>query len=74
MVVTGESYVDESMLNGEPVPLHKQSGEKVFAGTINQKGTFRFIADKIGSDTMLAQIIRMVQDAQGKAPVQKLSG
>ena len=73
MVVTGESYVDESMLNGEPVPIHKQSGEKVFAGTINQKGTFRFIADKIGSDTMLAQIIRMVQDAQGsKAPVQKL--
>ena len=73
MVVTGESYVDESMLNGEPVPLHNQSGEKVFAGTINQKGTFRFIADKIGSDTMLAQIIRMVQDAQGsKAPVQKL--
>ena len=73
MVVTGESYVDESMLNGEPVPLHKQSGEKVFAGTINQKGTFRFMADKIGSDTMLAQIIRMVQDAQGsKAPVQKL--
>ena len=73
MVVTGESYVDESMLNGEPVPLHKQSGEKVFAGTINQKGTFRFIADKIGSDTMLAQIIHMVQDAQGsKAPVQKL--
>ena len=73
MVVTGESYVDESMLNGEPVPLHKQSGEKVFAGTINQKGTFRFIADKIGFDTMLAQIIRMVQDAQGsKAPVQKL--
>lgn len=73
VVVTGESYVDESMLNGEPVPLHKQSGEKVFAGTINQKGTFRFIADKIGSDTILAQIIRMVQDAQGsKAPVQKL--
>lgn len=73
MVVTGESYVDESMLNGEPVPLHKQSGEKVFAGTINQKGTFQFIADKICSDTMLAQIIRMVQDAQGsKAPVQKL--
>ena len=73
IVVTGESYVDESMLNGEPVPMHKQSGEKVFAGTINQKGTFRFIADKIGSDTMLAQIIRMVQDAQGsKAPVQKL--
>ena len=73
IVVTGESYVDESMLNGDPVPMHKQSGAKVFAGTINQKGTFRFVADKIGSDTMLAQIIRMVQDAQGsKAPVQKL--
>ena len=73
IVVTGESYVDESMLNGEPVPMHKQSGEKVFAGTINQKGTFRFVADKIGSDTILAQIIRMVQDAEGsKAPVQKL--
>lgn len=73
MVITGESYVDESMLNGEPIPSHKQSGEKVFAGTINQKGTFRFVADKIGADTMLAQIIRMVQDAQGsKAPVQKL--
>ena len=72
-VITGESYVDESMLNGEPIPLHKQSGEKVFAGTINQKGTFQFVADKIGANTMLAQIIRMVQDAQGsKAPVQKL--
>lgn len=72
-VVTGKSYVDESMLNGEPIPSHKQSGEKVFAGTINQKGTFQFVADRIGSDTMLAQIIRMVQDAQGsKAPVQKL--
>lgn len=72
-VVTGESYVDESMLNGEPVPMHKQTGEKVFAGTINQKGTFQFVADKIAADTMLAQIIRMVQDAQGsKAPVQKL--
>lgn len=72
-VITGESYVDESMLNGEPIPLHKQSGEKVFAGTINQKGTFQFITDKIGSETILAQIIRLVQDAQGsKAPVQKL--
>ena len=62
MVVTGESYVDESMLNGEPVPPASNPAKKVFAGTINQKGTFRFIADKIGSDTMLAQIIRMVQD------------
>ncbi len=69
----GSSYVDESMLSGEYVPVSKQRGEKVFAGTINQRGSFRFIADKVGNDTMLAHIIRMVQDAQGsKAPVEKL--
>ena len=73
VVSEGQSYVDESMLSGEPVPVRKQKNSKVFAGTINQKGTFRFVADKIGQDTLLAQIIRMVQDAQGsKAPVQKL--
>ncbi len=73
IVTSGNSYVDESMLSGEPVPLMKQEGEKVFAGTINQKGSFQFRAVKVGSETMLAQIIRMVQDAQGsKAPVQKL--
>lgn len=73
LVNGGESYVDESMLSGEPVPVLKTEGEKVFAGTINQKGSFRFRALKVGKDTMLAQIIRMVQDAQGsKAPVQKL--
>ena len=73
MVTGGESYVDESMLSGEPLPVLKTEGEKVFAGTINQKGSFRFRALKVGKDTMLAQIIRMVQDAQGsKAPVQKL--
>lgn len=73
VVSEGQSYVDESMLSGEPVPVRKQKGAKVFAGTINQKGAFRFMADKIGQDTLLAQIIRMVQDAQGsKAPVQKL--
>ena len=72
-VLSGESYVDESMLSGEPVPVLKQAGAKVFAGTINQKGAFRFRADKTGSDTVLSQIIRMVQDAQGsKAPVQNL--
>lgn len=72
-VTDGESYVDESMLSGEPIPVRKRAGEKVYAGTINQKGSFRFTTDKTGSDTMLAQIIRMVQDAQGsKAPVQKL--
>lgn len=72
-VIIGESYVDESMLSGEPIPVYKQTGEKVYAGTVNQKGVFRFKTDKTGSDTMLAQIICMVQDAQGsKAPVQKL--
>ena len=73
VVSEGQSYVDESMLSGEPIPVRKQKGAKVYAGTINQKGAFRFVADKIGQDTLLAQIIRMVQDAQGsKAPVQKL--
>lgn len=73
VVTEGSSYVDESMLNGEPVPVRKQTASKVYAGTINQKGSFRFQAEKVGSDTMLAHIIRMVQDAQGsKAPVQKL--
>lgn len=73
MVTSGTSYVDESMLSGEPVPVLKKENEKVFAGTINQKGSFQFKAVKIGKETMLAQIIKMVQDAQGsKAPVQKL--
>ncbi len=72
-VTGGHSYVNESMLSGEPVPVLKKEGEKVFAGTINQKGSFLFRAEKTGNDTMLAQIIKMVQDAQGsKAPVQKL--
>lgn len=72
-VVNGNSYVDESMLSGEPVPVLKNENDKVFAGTINQKGSFQFRADKVGSETMLAQIIKMVQDAQGsKAPVQTL--
>jgi len=72
-VINGNSYVDESMLSGEPVPVLKNENDKVFAGTINQKGSFQFKADKVGSETMLAQIIKMVQDAQGsKAPVQKL--
>ncbi len=73
MVTSGNSYVDESMLSGEPVAVEKKENEKVFAGTINQKGSFRFKAVKVGRETMLAQIIKMVQDAQGsKAPVQKL--
>lgn len=73
MVISGNSYVDESMLSGEPVPVLKKENEKVFAGTINQKGSFQFKAVKVGKETMLAHIIKMVQDAQGsKAPVQKL--
>jgi len=73
MVAQGSSYVDESMLSGEPVAVLKGEGDKVFAGTINQKGSFSFRAEKVGAETMLAQIIRMVQEAQGsKAPVQQL--
>jgi Cu2+-exporting ATPase len=72
-VSEGSSFVDESMISGEPIPVEKKQGEKVFAGTINQKGSFQFTADKIGGDTILAQIIKMVQQAQGsKAPVQRL--
>ena len=72
-VISGSSYVDESMITGEPVPVLKQKDEKVFAGTVNQKGSFQFTAEKVGSDTLLAHIIKMVQEAQGsKAPVQKL--
>jgi Cu2+-exporting ATPase len=73
VVISGSSYVDESMISGEPVAVEKDSGKKVFAGTINQKGSFQFEAQKVGGDTILAHIIKMVQEAQGsKAPVQKL--
>ena len=73
MVTKGNSYVDESMLSGEPIPLLKKENDNVYAGTINQKGSFQFRAEKVGSETMLANIIKMVQEAQGsKAPVQKL--
>lgn len=72
-VLSGDSYVDESMISGEPVPVAKTNGAKVFAGTINQKGSFQFRAEKVGGETLLAHIIKMVQEAQGsKAPVQKL--
>jgi Cu2+-exporting ATPase len=71
-VTEGSSHVDESMLSGEPMPVSKQRGDRVFAGTINQKGSFVYEAEKTGKDTLLAQIIRMVRDAAGsKAPVQK---
>lgn len=72
-VTNGVSFVDESMISGEPIPVEKAKGEKVFAGTINQKGSFEFKAEKVGRDTLLAHIIKMVQEAQGsKPPVQKL--
>jgi Cu2+-exporting ATPase len=72
-ILQGMSFVDESMLSGESLPVKKEINDKVFSGTINQKGSFQFKAEKVGSDTMLSQIIKMVQDAQGsKAPVQKL--
>ncbi|WP_299217565.1 heavy metal translocating P-type ATPase [uncultured Aquimarina sp.] len=73
LVSKGSSYVDESMITGEPVPVEKSDGGKVFAGTVNQKGSFQFTAEKVGGETLLSQIIKMVQEAQGsKAPVQKL--
>ena len=72
-VIEGNSFVDESMISGEPIHVEKIQGEKVYAGTINQKGSFRFKAKKVGKDTLLAQIIKTVDDAQGsKAPVQGL--
>lgn len=72
-VSEGNSFVDESMITGEPIPIEKQKGSKVFAGTINQKGSFQFIANKVGEETLLAQIIKKVQEAQGsKPPIQKL--
>ncbi len=72
-VVSGSSFVDESMITGEPVASEKTENSRVFAGTINQKGSFQFRADKVGADTVLSQIIRMVREAQGsKAPVQHL--
>lgn len=73
-VLAGNSYVDESMLSGEAIPVLKKEGDKVFAGTINQKGSFQLRAEKVGKETVLAQIIKTVQEAQGsKAPVQKLT-
>jgi Cu2+-exporting ATPase len=74
LIISGSSFVDESMLTGEPVAVEKTEGSKLFAGTINQKGSFRFRAEKVGGDTLLAQIIKMVREAQGsKAPIQHLA-
>jgi Cu2+-exporting ATPase len=72
-IIEGESYVNENMLTGEPIPVSKSPGSKVFAGTINQSGSFVFQVEKVSANTLLAQIISRVKEAQGsKAPVQKL--
>ncbi|MBK7093693.1 MAG: copper-translocating P-type ATPase [Saprospiraceae bacterium] len=72
-LISGTSFVDESMITGEPIAIEKTLNSRVFAGTINRKGSFRFLAEKTGKDTLLAHIINMVQEAQGsKAKVQRL--
>ena len=73
-VIQGNSFVDESMITGEPIPVSKQAGAAVVGGTINQNGAFQFKATKIGADTALAQIIKLVESAQGsKPPIQGLA-
>ena len=73
LVIEGHSFVDESMISGEPVPVEKAEGAEVVGGTVNQNGALAFSATKVGADTLLAQIIRMVEQAQGsKLPIQAL--
>lgn len=72
LIISGSSFIDESTITGEFLPVEKASGNQVFAGTINQKGSFIFTAREVGDQTILAQIIKMVEQAQGsKAPIQK---
>lgn len=74
VITEGSSFIDESMVTGEPMPVQKKIGDSVVAGTINTSGSFTFKATKVGSETLLAQIIKMVEDAQGsKAPIQALA-
>jgi Cu+-exporting ATPase len=74
IVVDGSSYVDESMISGEPVPVRKKTDDEVVGGTVNQTGAFRYRASRVGADTLLAQIIRLVEEAQaGKPPIQRLA-
>ena len=74
VVIEGRSSVDESMLTGESMPIEKKSGDAVIGATLNKVGMFKFEATKVGKETALAQIIKLVEDAQGsKAPIQKLA-
>jgi Cu+-exporting ATPase len=74
VVLSGESAVDEAMLTGESLPVDKKAGDKVYGATINKNGSFRFEAHKVGQDTALAQIIKIVEEAQGsKAPIQRIA-
>lgn len=74
VIIEGSSFIDESMVTGEPMPAQKKIGDNVVSGTINTSGSFTFKATKVGSETLLAQIIKMVEDAQGsKAPIQALA-
>ena len=74
VIISGQSSVDESMLTGESLPVEKQVGSDVIGGTLNKQGSFKFEATKIGKDTALAQIIRLVEEAQGsKAPIQRIA-
>jgi Cu2+-exporting ATPase len=73
LVLSGHSYVDESLMTGEPIPNEKQAGSRLLAGTLNQQGSLRFVAERVGHRTVLSQLIKSVKEAQGsKAPVQKL--
>jgi len=73
LIVAGSSAVDESMVTGESLPVEKRAGDDVTGGTLNRSGTFRFRVTRVGADTLLAQIVRMVEEAQGsKAPIQRL--
>jgi len=74
IVIDGQSSVDQSMLTGEPLPVEKKAGDEVIGATLNKTGSFRFCATKVGKDTVLQQIVKMVQEAQGsKAPIQRLA-
>ncbi len=74
VIITGSSSIDESMVTGESIPADKGRGDKVYGATINKSGSFTFKAEKVGQDTLLAQIIKMVEEAQGsKAPIQRLA-